>query len=172
MWVELDRPGTRARCARRVSTPPTRVHLRELPVATCMHSQEQSEGLLCEFALIAAEGDPGCEPALPARLLELVDAVNAQYSGLTGPQEAQLWQAHQAGRVSIDDLVHEVPVGAGEAARALGRMLDEADDCCRAGEHLLTLAADEVTVRFRWCLDQFTDQLGGASPVPWPQYSR
>lgn len=64
--------------------PTVRVHLRSLPVQTWGRSQEQTEGLLREVALIAAEqGHPAAQHQLPARLLALVDALNATYGGLT-----------------------------------------------------------------------------------------
>lgn len=57
------------------------------------------------------------------------------------------------------------------ASKSLGAMLDEADEFCRQGKHLLTLAADEELVRFRrWYLAQFIDQAEGKPPVAWPDY--
>jgi hypothetical protein len=50
-------------------------------------------------------------------------------------------------------------------------MLDEADEYCRSGQHLLTLAADDEIVRFRhWYLEQFIAQIAGEQPVAWPDY--
>jgi hypothetical protein len=52
-------------------------------------------------------------------------------------------------------------------------MLDEADEYCRQGKHLLTLASDDELVRFRWWfLDQIIDQAAGKPPVAWPDYKR
>jgi len=51
-------------------------------------------------------------------------------------------------------------------------MLDEADDYCRRGDHLLTLATPAEELRFRrWFVGEFVEQLGGAAPTPWPAYA-
>jgi hypothetical protein len=61
-----------------------------------------------------------------------------------------------------------VPASAGSAATALGEMLDEADEFCRAGD-LLTLAAPDDSVEFRrWYLGEIVGQLAGRAPTPWP----
>jgi hypothetical protein len=52
-------------------------------------------------------------------------------------------------------------------------MLDEADEYCRRGEHLLTLETPPELVRFRrWYLQEFVNQIAGAAPEPWPDYRR
>jgi len=64
-----------------------------------------------------------------------------------------------------------VPASAGAAAAALRDLMDEADEYCQQGEHLLTLTSPEdVTAFRRWFLDEFERQCGGADPVPWPEY--
>ena len=48
-------------------------------------------------------------------------------------------------------------------------MLDEADEYCRRGDHLLTLATPPEELRFRrWFISEFVDQVNGAPPTPWP----
>ena len=48
-------------------------------------------------------------------------------------------------------------------------MLEEADDYCRRGDHLLTLATPEEERRFRrWFIGEFVDQIEGKPPTPWP----
>ena len=50
-------------------------------------------------------------------------------------------------------------------------MLDEADDYCRAGRHLLNLATPDELRAFRsWYLGQVRDQLAGGPPEPWPEH--
>ena len=47
-------------------------------------------------------------------------------------------------------------------------MLDEADESCTRGDHLLTLATPEE-LRFRcWFIGEFVAQINGAPPTPWP----
>ncbi|MCW2779349.1 MAG: hypothetical protein JWN17_3074 [Frankiales bacterium] len=144
------------------------VHLLEVPVAVWARAQEQSEALQREFALAATDPHD-----VPARLLQLIDVLSAQYSGVSSAQEEQLLDAAEAGVDVLPDLVYRIPPEVGPAAQALGQLLDEADDHCRRGDHLLTLAADEELVRFRWWfLDAMTDQVEGRPPVSWPQYRR
>jgi hypothetical protein len=149
------------------------VHVLRMPVALWNRAQEQSDALLREFALISSETRNEASPQhVPSRLLTLVQELSAGYAGFTGEQEAALYAAADAGVEEID-LEYRVPRAVGAAAQALGRLLDEADEFCRAGQHLLTLAAPDELVRFRWWfLDQFADQAEGAPPVPWPEYRR
>lgn len=146
------------------------VHLRQIPVALWMRAREHTDELFREFALIAlAVSEPDQAEHVPARLTALAAELNRRYAPLTVEQEAQLTEAAQAGQEYVDDLVFRVPADAGAAAAHLDELLDLADDYCRAGRHLLTLAAAEEVTRFRrWYLGQFAGQLRGAAPVPWP----
>ena len=102
---------------------------------------------------------------MPRRLLELVAALSAAYGAETSEQEEQLLDAAEPGLDVLPELRYRVPPAAGAHAAELGRMLDEADDHCRSGEHLLTLAADAEVVRFRrWYLGQF-EATGGGAPA-------
>jgi hypothetical protein len=53
-------------------------------------------------------------------------------------------------------------------------MLDEADEFCRRGRHLLTLETPPELVVFRkWYLQEFIDQIErGAEPTAWPEFRR
>lgn len=146
------------------------VHLLEVPVGLWSKAQEQTDGLLREFALAADLADAAAlDRHLPTRLTALIEALNTQFAGVSTEQEQQLFAAAKAGRPVIEDLAYRVPSAAARASQALGDMLDEADVFCREGTHLLTLAADADVVAFRWWyLRQFIDQVAGAEPVPWP----
>ena len=146
------------------------VHLLQLPVDVWARTQEHTDELLRGFALIAA--DPESAGAVPARLTQLVEQLNQVYGGVGSDQENQLFAAAEAGEPVIDDLAFTLPTAAADACVSLDGLLDEADAFCRAGEHLLTLATPPELVRFRrWYLDQFVTQIGGAAPVPWPEYA-
>jgi hypothetical protein len=153
------------------------VVLLELPLALHGRAQEHSAELMREMYLIAqaqhgkAEelADDGQHP-LPRRLMELVDALTSSYGGLTNDQNRQLGDAIEGGRDSID-LAYRVPLGAAGAAQQLGDMLDEADDYCRQGQHLLTLATPPELVSYRrWYLSEFTAQLAGEPATPWSRF--
>lgn len=147
------------------------VVLLEVPVSVWARTQEHTDELIREFALIAAgEHDPGAA-AVPARLTELIDAVGREFAGIGDEQADRLSTAAAAGVETIPRLVYRVPPSVADAVRHLGAMLDEADAYCRAGQHLLTLATPPDLLRFRnWFLEEFARQVAGDAPVPWPQY--
>ena len=141
------------------------VRLLRLPLAVWQRTQEHVDGLLREFALIAQDDE--ARAATPGRLLALVQELTAGFGGFSESQRIEMEEAFARGESEID-LTYRVPPAAGGAAQQLGDMLDEADDYCRRGDHLLTLATPEEELRFRrWYISEFVDQLGGAPPTPW-----
>ncbi|CAN5191697.1 hypothetical protein BH24ACT1_BH24ACT1_03630 [soil metagenome] len=69
------------------------------------------------------------------------------------------------------DVEYRVPPEAKEAAVALGALLDEADEFCRNGIHLLTLATPPGPYALRrWYLSEFIAQIDGADPTPWDEW--
>jgi hypothetical protein len=146
------------------------VHLLQLPVPLWVQTQQVTDELLREFALASAQADDD-EHHLPGRLTRLIETLTARFEGVSTAQEQQLYAAAAAGQDVVDDLVFTVPAAAAPASQQLGDMLDEADDYCREGQHLLTLAAPDDVVRFRrWYLWSFRSQIEGAAPVAWPDY--
>ena len=144
-----------------------------MPVPLWAASQEHLDELLREFTLMTAglQDEDSQAPPVPVRLIRLVADLTARFAGTGDVQRAQLFEAAAAGEPELD-LVYHMPPAAGPASADLGRLLDEADDYCRAGEHLLTLASPEDIVRFRrWYLGQVQEQLAGAEPVPWPAWA-
>ena len=149
------------------------VRVLQMPVRVWSRSQEQHDALMREFALMSVPADESeRERHVPTRLAELIDTLTADFEGVSTEQEQQLFDAAAADVDVIDELVYTLPRAAVGASKALGAMLDEADEFCRQGQHLLTLAPDEELVRFRrWYLDQFIDQADGKPPVAWPDYT-
>jgi hypothetical protein len=146
----------------------------QLPVKVWARSQEQHDALMREFALMSVPTDEDDRQRhVPTRLAQLIDTLTADFEGVATAQEQALFDASNEGIEVIDELVYNMPRAVVPASKALGEMLDEADEYCRQGKHLLTLAADEELVRFRWWfLDQFIDQADGKPPVAWPDYKR
>jgi hypothetical protein len=141
------------------------------PVALWLQTQEHSEELIREFMLIAADVSPDGEHAVPARLIGLISELTSQFGGFSAGNEQRLADAGAAGEAEVD-LVYELPVGIDSAVERLGEQLDAADEYCRAGQHLLTLATPPDQARFRrWFLGEFSRQARGGSPVPWAEYS-
>jgi hypothetical protein len=144
------------------------VQLRRVPVELQARAAEHAEELQREFVLIAEglQHSEGTVP-LPRRLLDLVEVLQREFSGFTTEQEDAFDEALRAG-VRTLDLTFRVPPGAGQAAVAIAEMMDEADEYCREGRHLLTLATPPDLVAYRqWYLQQFVDQIAGRPPAPW-----
>lgn len=150
------------------------VRLVGVPIAVHAAAQEHSAELMREMYLIAQQmhaGGGGGAEHLPVRLVQLVEALTGEYSGLTVAQDRQLEEAIARGVAAID-LEYRIPVAAAAAAQHLGAMLDEADEYCRAGQHLLTLATPPELVRYRqWYLGEFVAQLDGRPATSWPDFA-
>jgi hypothetical protein len=137
-----------------------------------IHAQAQEHGaeLLREMYLLSLQLSTEVAHHVPARLTELVEVLGNQFGGLTTAQELRLEAAIADGLDEID-LTYRLPVDAGAALSALGALLDEADQFCLQGQHLLTLATPESSVRYRrWYLGEFINQLAGKPPTSWPEF--
>ena len=142
------------------------IRIERLPLALYREASEHSDELMREFALIRESASED-GPAVPRRLQHLVDQLTGRYSMFTGPQTEQLQRALARGDASID-LVYQVPPDVKEACLALDAMLDEADQFCRNGKDLLTLATPPRSLAFRkWFLHEFVRQADGEPPRPW-----
>ena len=151
----------------------TDVHMLGLPVQLWAAAQEHHGELLREFSLMTfgLEDEGTTSSDVPLRLLRLVQQLTARFAGTSDAQRERLFAAAAAGEQEIDDLVYRLPAAAAPAVRELARMYDEADEYCRAGQHLLTLATpDELRLFRSWYLTEVAAQIEGAPPVPWPVY--
>ncbi len=142
------------------------VRLLRLPLEVWQRTQEHVDGLLREFALIAQDDE--ARPPLRAGCWPW-SSTSAPASARSPRPSASRWRRRSARGETEIDLTYQIPPAAAGAAQQLGDMLDEADEYCRRGDHLLTLATPEEELRFRqWFIGEFVDQLGGAPPTPWP----
>ena len=102
--------------------------------------------------------------------MTLLQQLTATYGQVGEPQNELLQRAALEGVETVDELVYQLPPSAAEAATALGLILDECDEYCNAGEHLLTLAAGPDVKAFRWWfLDEIRSQMSGGPPTPWAE---
>ena len=145
------------------------VRLRELPTQLHERFSAHGAGLVREFRLLAGTVRDGAHgDDVPTRLLELVAVLGERYSSATEEQDELIQDAAESGRPVLPEVVYRVPTEVAGAATALLALLDEADEYCRAGQHLLTVASPPEVVRYRhWYLQEFVRQIGGADPVPW-----
>ena len=149
------------------SEPLVTIHIRGLPVALHARSQAHSDELMREFRLIAEQMRQEGTEGLPRRLIELVNALEGQYSAFTEAQEEALEKAIAAGDDTLE-LTYQLPAHVGDGVRALNVVLAEVDQMCLDGQHLLTLATPADLVAYReWFLDEFTRQIDGEEPVAW-----
>jgi anti-anti-sigma factor len=141
------------------------VRLVGLPVRLHAVTTEHADALQREFELIR-RADPDARSA-PARLLALIEEVRTSYQGFGEEAAEVLGDALARDEPSVD-VTYRIPAGAADAARRLDELLDEADEYCRQGEHLLTLVTPPDALRYRrWFLAEFVRQLEGGPPVPW-----
>ena len=147
----------------RPDVPASTVLLLDLPVKVHVVAAAHQEALQREIDIISIDD----QSAAPARLLVLIDEVQERFGGLSEHPAAELQAAIDRGAATVD-LTYVVPPDAAEAAERLLQVLDEVDEYCRRGEHLLTLASPpEVVAYRRWFLGEFAAQLRGAAPTPW-----
>jgi hypothetical protein len=138
-----------------------------LPLDVWSRAQEHTDGLLREFTLLLAGEAAAIESRTPRNLLQLIEELEADYAGITTEQAEQLQSAFLAGQRTID-LTYRLPPGVAAACRRLETALDEADEYCRNGQYLLTLASPPEVLAFRrWFLGQFVDQVEGSPPQSW-----
>lgn len=147
------------------------VVLRQLPVPLWLAHQQHTEELLREFTLISTGRERDHEQHTPSRLIALVETLRERYGAGSEERAARVLAAAEQGILEMD-LEMELPTAAAEGVSALVDLLDEADDYCRQGQHLLTLATPPQLVLFRrWYLTEVAEQLRGAAPVPWPSHA-
>jgi len=151
-----------------MATPQVDVHLLRLPIPVYERASLHQQALQREFDVISSAA--GTDASFPGLLRDVVQQLDEQFDRFGRPGYAELEDAIAEQRTEVDVTYH-VPVDAADAARRLGELLDRADDYCRSGTHLLTLATPEESLSFRrWFLGQFVDQIDGHAPVSWPDW--
>ena len=118
----------------------------------------------------ADAADAATSDGLPVRFVELVSSAERPLRDVHRGAGGAAHRGHRRRRPDRRPDLHRARVGRGRAG-ALGGILDEADEYCRQGRLLLTLATPAPLVAYRqWFLDQFVDQAAGAPPVAWADY--
>ena len=112
------------------------VRLLGFPLDVYERAQEHGDGLVRELMLIAQSSPQ--EHEVPVRLTAIVTELSSRFAGFGDDTDAVRDAAIDRGERSID-LEYLLPRAAGAASVHLGDILDEADEYCRQGEHLLSL---------------------------------
>jgi hypothetical protein len=142
------------------------VRLCEVPVELRVRSLQHGEELVREMTLLRMTGD--IESRVPERLCELADEVMEQYGPQIAAAREETDRAVAAGLEVIPELVYRLPAGAAAVVERMAQLLDEADEFCRAGEHLLTLETPPDVAEYRrWSFGEVQRQLAGEGPRPW-----
>ncbi len=145
------------------------IRLIGVPLDIQVRSSEHQDGLRREFRMLVEEGRADSS-SVPGRLVALAAELDRRFQAFGAAGRAEMEAATARGDASVD-LTLEVPRAVGPAARDFGRMLEEADEYCSAGEHLLTLCTPpDVRVYLNWAIDELVNQADGALPIPWPSY--
>ncbi len=150
------------------ATPLIEVRMIGLPLEVQRSTNAHYDALMREFELIRQSDSAA--GTVPVRLLDLVDELSTRFEEFAEQPRAVLEAALERGGSTVD-LVYEVPPEIVDACQNLLALLDEADDYCLAGEHLVTLASPPEVRSYReWFLREFIEQVAGRPPTPWSQH--
>lgn len=148
------------------------VRLLDVPLSLREKSITHGEELLREMDLIAAGSESGQATDVPVRLLELVEELRRVYAPYVQASMDELENATAAGQTTMPEVVYRLPGSALGFVDRLAQVMAEADDYCRAGDHLLTLAAPPDVQAYRaWSIGEIRRQFAGQAPTPWPAYA-
>jgi hypothetical protein len=158
------------------STDLLTVRVLRMPLAVSARSTQHFEELMREFALITLDTERDRESTdstrpVPERLLDVVAELTHEFAAFTTAVTAQREEAAARGDAEVD-LIYHMPPSTADAVRQLDTLLEEVDDFCRSGQHLITLATPPESLAFRqWYLNEFIAQIErDEAPVPWPDY--
>jgi len=146
------------------------VRILSFPMDLYERAREHNEGLMREFTLIRLSEPDSL--AVPHRLVQLAEELTQRFAAFTAVPESQLVEAEARGDEQID-LVYRVPPDAAEAVTRFGALMDEADEYCRSGQHLLTLVTPPDLLGLRqWFFEEFVGQALGKDATSWPEWQR
>ncbi len=144
------------------------ITLLDIPVTLWARTDDELKDLRREFALIVLSRENHV-PDVPSQLMHLIDELQASYGAFGNSQAERFERARTEDDPVIDRLEWRLPHDSEDDIKRLATALDEADEYCRQGQHLLTLTSSPATKAFRdWFLDEFCVQLRGGPPTPWP----
>jgi ElaB/YqjD/DUF883 family membrane-anchored ribosome-binding protein len=144
------------------------VVLLDLPVAIWERADDEARDLMRELAVIELNRDREIAD-VPSSLMDLIDEIERDHGAIGRDQTRRLARARAAGESVIDRLEYRLPRCSAADVRRLAEALDAADEYCRQGEHLLSVATSRAAKAFRdWFLGELITQLAGGEPTPWP----
>ncbi|MDP9416519.1 MAG: hypothetical protein M3P48_01470, partial [Actinomycetota bacterium] len=144
---------------------PLAVELRGFPVRLGLRLREHREAVRreCQLLLLASEAQ---SRELPQRLLQMSEALSAQYGAELSEPERRKVEAFLRGDELVDLTYPALPETLSMTLAWRG-LLSEIDRYCRT-EGLLTLATPlDLAELTEWILDEFVRQVTGHPPRPW-----
>ncbi|MHB8437152.1 MAG: hypothetical protein ACYDBS_11795 [Acidimicrobiales bacterium] len=145
------------------------IRLLEVPVTLWARADDEAKDLMRELALIVLNRERA-EIDVPSRLLGLIEELQMNYASLGVEQTLQLQRARADEQAVVEEVSYLLPEGLENDIEHLASLMDEADEYCRRGEHLLSLTTTSASKAFRdWFFDEFRTQLRGGEPTPWPK---
>ena len=148
------------------------IRLLEIPVALRYRSQQHGEELVREMTLISQQAEHFGRESIPNQLVQLAAEVKTTYGKFSAAADEQFEDARARGLEVMPEMVYRLPPTITAFSRHLIKIMDEADEFCRQGQHLLTLATPPDIAAYRmWVLTEIGRQASGQPPTPWPQYT-
>ncbi|WP_345712583.1 hypothetical protein [Kineococcus glutinatus] len=145
------------------------VRLLGVPLRLRARATQHGEELLRELTLVQIGAQQHVADSAPQRLLDVAARLQETYGAFTVAGADALDAAEAAGREHAD-VTYEVPRHIAPFLAHVRVVLAEAEDYCRRGEHLLTLAPPDDVVAYRtWTFDEVERQIAGEPPTPWPR---
>ncbi len=142
--------------------------LRDYPLRLWARQVEYTAELRRELALllIGEQADGGTR-SVPAKLIAMAEMLTRNYAPLIDEITRARQEAYDRGQDRMDLRMPLVP-GTPEILANVGKVYDEVDEFCRAGD-LLTLARPpELIALSRWTRQELRRQFEGEEPQPWP----
>jgi anti-anti-sigma factor len=138
------------------------VRLLGFPIGVHRRAAQHHDAVRRELVVLDVDSD-----ALPSRLAALSEELNVRYAGFATTQNEALAAALERGDRTID-LAYQLPASLADDSERLGRLLDEVDEYCRAGDLLTLVTPQEVLAYRQWLLSEVADQIRvGRPPIPW-----
>ncbi|GAB7189524.1 hypothetical protein NUM3379_02300 [Kineococcus sp. NUM-3379] len=145
------------------------VTLLRVPLLLRERSTQHGAELMRELALIAIGAAEGSAPSPPRRLLDLAHEVQTTLGPFLTQATGELDEALARGE-EFADVTYAVPRSITPVLVHMAQVQEQAEEFCREGRYLLTLAAPEDVLAFRtWLMEEFHRQSAGEAPRPWPE---
>ncbi|HEV8296780.1 MAG TPA: ATP-binding protein [Acidimicrobiales bacterium] len=143
-----------------------------VPVESYRQLQQHNDEILRDFALLRMQTENGVDATVPARLVELMEAVRGMFVRQRDQLREQLDRAVARGDELVDLLGWYNHAGIEASARYLDA-LEEADDFCRSGHLFGTPARPHVAALRRWIVEEMRAQaIDNRPPRPPPAAAR